>query len=76
MKRDEKTNRKRRIGKSRRWAFAIALGAAVLGGAASSTRLVGAQEVEKDEFERPEPSKISPEDAEKLQKEIDDLSAL
>ena len=76
MKRNEKTNRKGRIGKNWRLAFALALGAAFLGGAASSTQLVWAQEVEKDAHERPEPSKISPEEAEKIRKEIDDLSSL
>ena len=77
MKRNEKTtNRERRNGKNRRFLVAVALGAALLGGATLSTQLVGAQEVEKNAPERPEPSKISPEEAEKIEKEIDQLSAL
>lgn len=74
MKRNGKTNRKRRNGKNRRLALTVALGAAFWGGA-SSTQLVWAQEVEKDAPERSEPSKISPEEAEKIGKIVDDLSA-
>ncbi len=77
MKRNEKTtNRERRKGKNRRLLVAAALSAAFFGGAASSTQIAWAQEVEKDAPERPEPSKILPEEAEKIGKEIDKLSAL
>lgn len=77
MKRNEKTtNRERRKGKNRRLLVAAALSAAFFGGAASSAQIAWAQEVEKDAPERPEPSKISPEEAEKIGKEIDRLSAL
>lgn len=77
MKRNEKTtNRERRKGKNRRLLVATALSAAFFGGAATSAQIAWAQEVEKDAPERPEPSKISPEEAEKIGKEIDKLSAL
>ncbi len=67
---------KRRIGKGSA-ALAVGLGLATLCGVATpSPQIAFSQEVETEARDRPEPPEISPEEAEKIRKEIDKFSTL